>query len=138
MNPLTREWIGKAEGDLATAERELRARKQPNYDAACFHAQQCAEKYLKALLQEKDLPPAKTHNLVALLDQVLSARSALELLRPDLQRLNLYAVQVRYPGEAADKPTDPRSRCGVQAREGSASPVAGVALALRTGSPPEG
>jgi HEPN domain-containing protein len=52
MNPLTLEWVDKAEGDYATALRELRARKQPNYDAACFHAQQCVEKYLKAYLQE--------------------------------------------------------------------------------------
>ena len=48
MNPLTHEWIEKAEGDFTTAGRELRARKNPNYEAACFHAQQCAEKYLKA------------------------------------------------------------------------------------------
>ncbi len=105
MNPLVREWIGKAEGDFTTAERELRARKKPNYDAACFHAQQCAEKYLKAFLQERGLPFVKTHNLVALLDQALVAVPSLELLRPDLQRLNLYAVQVRYPGESADKGT---------------------------------
>ncbi len=105
MNPLVREWVNKAEGDFTTAERELRARKKPNYDAACFHAQQCAEKYLKAFLQEKGLPFGKTHNLIALLDQALVAVSSLELLRPDLQRLNLYAVQVRYPGESADKGT---------------------------------
>jgi len=44
MNPLTREWVEKAEGDFTIAERELRARKTPIYDAVCFHAQQCAEK----------------------------------------------------------------------------------------------
>lgn len=48
MNPLTLEWFDKAEGDLATASREIRARRKPNYDAVCFHAQQAAEKYLKA------------------------------------------------------------------------------------------
>jgi HEPN domain-containing protein len=48
MNLLTQEWISKAEGDFASSGRELRARKDPNYDSACFHAQQCAEKYLKA------------------------------------------------------------------------------------------
>ncbi len=63
MQPLTSEWIQKAEGDLATARRELRARTVPNYDAACFHAQQCAEKYLKDLLQEAVTPFGKTHNL---------------------------------------------------------------------------
>ena len=44
MKPLTREWVDKAEGDFVTVTREYRARKSPNYDAACFHAQQCAEK----------------------------------------------------------------------------------------------
>lgn len=53
MKPTTAEWATKAEGDFATAGRELRARKTPNYDAVCFHGQQCAEKYLKAVLQEK-------------------------------------------------------------------------------------
>jgi len=52
MNELTVEWLRKAEGDCAPAGRETRARRHPNYDAACFHAQQAAEKYLKALLQE--------------------------------------------------------------------------------------
>ena len=39
MNPLTVEWINKAEGDFRTTQREYRARKWPNYDAVCFHAQ---------------------------------------------------------------------------------------------------
>jgi len=51
MNPLTLEWVEKAEGDFITARRELHARAKPNYDAACFHAQQMAEKYLKTMLQ---------------------------------------------------------------------------------------
>ena len=52
MNALTTEWVLKAGGDYATTGREMRARRQPNYDAACFHAQQTAEKYLKAFLLE--------------------------------------------------------------------------------------
>lgn len=42
MNPLTLEWVEKAEGDLLTARREYRARRSPNYDAVCFHAQQAS------------------------------------------------------------------------------------------------
>ena len=49
MNALTTEWVEKAEGDFATAGRKLRARRYPNYDAVCFHAQQVAEKYLKGI-----------------------------------------------------------------------------------------
>lgn len=103
MQLLTTEWIGKAEGDLATARRELRARTAPNYDAVCFHAQQCAEKYLKALLQEEAIAFGKTHNLSLLLDLLHERHPALELLRPTLAILNAYAVEYRYPGESADK-----------------------------------
>lgn len=103
MLPLTTEWVQKAEGDLATARRELRARTAPNYDAACFHAQQCAEKYLKALLQEAVTPFGKTHNLSLLLDLLKDQYPALELIRPTLAMLSAYAVEYRYPGESADK-----------------------------------
>ena len=103
MQPLTTEWVQKAEGDLTTAQRELRARLNPNYDAACFHAQQCAEKYLKALLQEAQIPFGKTHNLSLLLDLLPERHSGMELLRPTLAILNAYAVEYRYPGESAEK-----------------------------------
>ena len=103
MQPLTTEWIQKAEGDLATARRELRVRTTPNYDASCFHAQQCAEKYLKALLQEMETPFGKTHNLSLLLDLLKNRHPGLELLRPSLAILNVYAVEYRYPGESSDK-----------------------------------
>ncbi len=105
MKPLTREWVEKAEGDFATATRELRARKAPNYDAACFHAQQCVEKYLKARLQEAETPFGRTHNLPALLDLLLSIEPAWEDMRPLLQALTVFAIDVRYPGERADKAT---------------------------------
>ena len=38
MNGPVHEWIEKAEGDFQSAQRELRARKAPNYDAACDYA----------------------------------------------------------------------------------------------------
>lgn len=103
MNPLTLEWIGKAEGDLVSARRELRARKAPNYDAACFHAQQCAEKLLKAVLQEAAIPFGKTHNLIALLQLALPVMPRLETLRPHLEFLTAFSVQFRYPGDSADR-----------------------------------
>lgn len=43
QHPPTREYVLKAEGDYASDFREWRARKHPNYDALCFHAQQCAK-----------------------------------------------------------------------------------------------
>ncbi len=103
MNPLTREWIDKAEGDFASAQRELRARKSPNYDAACFHAQQCIEKYLKARLQEAGIAFGKTHDLVTLLDMVIPAEPLWDPMRPQLRILSAFAVEFRYPGQSADK-----------------------------------
>jgi HEPN domain-containing protein len=103
MKPITHEWVNKAEGDFATAERELRAADNPNYDAVCFHAQQCAEKYLKARLQEADVAFGKTHDRIALLDLALKVESSWEILRADLQSLTLFAVAYRYPGDSADE-----------------------------------
>ncbi len=59
MNALTLEWVAKAEADLRTAAREFAVLDAPNYDAACFHAQQSAEKYLKARLVEARLSPCR-------------------------------------------------------------------------------
>ncbi len=103
MQPLTAEWIDKAEGDFATLLREIRARKRPNYDSACFHAQQCAEKYLKARLQEANIPFRKTHDLPALLRLLSSVEPLWTKLLPELRLLNLYAIDFRYPGQSADK-----------------------------------
>ena len=97
------EWVEKAEADFATARRELRVRKYTNLDAVCFHSQQCAEKYLKARLQEAGIPFGKTHNLLALLDLILEVEPLWSEFRPLLRVLNRFAVDFRYPGESADK-----------------------------------
>lgn len=103
MNDLTDEWVAKAEGDFATAQRELRARRQPNFDAACFHAQQCAEKYLKALLSFHGARLPKSHHLIDLLDLCLRHDRTIEAWRDSLLALNPYGVHYRYPGESADR-----------------------------------
>ncbi|GAB4460735.1 MAG: hypothetical protein OHK0029_25090 [Armatimonadaceae bacterium] len=102
MNPLTLEWIDKAEGDFATSEREVVVTDKPNYDAVCFHCQQCAEKYLKAVLQEAGIPFPRTHDLSVLLTLILPLKPQWQFLQPLLNLLTDYAVQYRYPGESAD------------------------------------
>jgi HEPN domain-containing protein len=113
MKPITAEWVAKAEADFATAQRESRVRKNPNYDGICFHYQQCAEKYLKARLCETDIPFGKIHDLVALLEQVLGVEPNWEIFRQDLAYLSDFAVTFRYPGESADKrsATDAKRLC---------------------------
>lgn len=103
MKPTTAEWVAKAEADFLTAGRELRARKSPNYDAVCFHAQQCAEKYLKAVLQENEKHIPKIHNLIELMLLCEVIDSNFEMMRPDLVTMERFSVRTRYPGESAEK-----------------------------------
>ncbi len=115
MKPIAAEWIAKAEGDFAMMERECKVQDKANYDGICFHAQQCAEKYLKARLCEADIPFSKIHDLVALLEQVIVAETAWETFRQDLAYLSDFAVTFRYPGESADRESalDAQSRCRI-------------------------
>ncbi|MBF0507041.1 MAG: HEPN domain-containing protein [Nitrospirae bacterium] len=95
------EWINKAEQDYETAEVMARRRKSPVPDIVGFHAQQCVEKYLKALLVMKKIEFPKTHDLIELLEITLAKEPFLEVFRPDLRLLNPFSVQFRYPGESA-------------------------------------
>jgi HEPN domain-containing protein len=103
MKPVTREWVEKADGDFATASRELRALRQPNHDAVCFHAQQCIEKYLKARLVEENTRFPKTHDLGLLLDLILSHEPLWDAFRPMLTELSDFAVSYSSPGKSATR-----------------------------------
>lgn len=75
----------------------------PVHDARCFHCQQAAEKYLKALLEEAMVSIPRTHNLDDLLALLLPLHPELRSLRRGLGFLTSFAVQTRYPGESASK-----------------------------------
>lgn len=60
------EWISKAEQDFEYARIGMRQRKNVLYDGVCFHAQQCAEKYIKAFLVRHKIGFRKTHDLIEL------------------------------------------------------------------------
>jgi HEPN domain-containing protein len=102
MKPLTSEWIEKAENDWNSLNREIRARKNPNHDAACFFAQQCVEKYLKARLVEADIYFKKIHDLTYLLELVKSIEPLWVAYEQEMRVLTDYAVEFRYPGASAD------------------------------------
>ena len=97
MKKATREWVRKAEGDWGVANHEA-ALADPVKDAVCFHCQQCAEKYLKALLQELGRPIARTHDLQRLFINILPFEPSLRPLRRGAVSLTQYAVDYRYPG----------------------------------------
>jgi len=93
-----RAWVARAEEDYTTARSSLR-RKRPLTTIACFHAQQCAEKYLKATLVSKGRAFPKTHDLRALNNLCAQAGIFIEIDPSQLDTLSSYATQVRYPGE---------------------------------------
>jgi HEPN domain-containing protein len=103
MNEVVREWIAKAEGDFATASREYAVTDNPNYDAVCFHLQQCAEKYMKALLIVKGVTPPKTHDLVELDRRLAPVCPEWQWPVEELRLLSRSAVIFRYPGEFAER-----------------------------------
>ncbi len=92
------EWVQKAENDLTTAAHTLKLAKASPTDTVCFHAQQCVEKYLKALLVYHELDFPKTHNLRALLAR-LPARAQPDLTVEEQHILTRYATVTRYPGD---------------------------------------
>lgn len=99
-NPLTLEWIEKAEGDYTTVQL-LQQSTISSKDVICFHAQQCIEKYLKAWLQENNIPVLKTHNLEDLLNLIIPIIPTWNSWLVDFSTLSAHAVDFRYPGKSA-------------------------------------
>jgi HEPN domain-containing protein len=76
----------------------LRSWQSAGWNAsACFHAQQCGEKWIKAVLLSNGLPPTRTHDLDALLDLLEQASVDLAPVREAATVLTEYAVDARYP-----------------------------------------
>jgi HEPN domain-containing protein len=96
VNTVVAEWMLKAENDLTNAAHTLKLREDCPTDTVCFHAQQCVEKYLKALLVLLDINFTKTHVIQALVG-LLPPGTAVELSLEEQRRLTAYAVAVRHP-----------------------------------------
>jgi HEPN domain-containing protein len=92
---VARRWMAKAEEDLAAAERLL-SLDDSLAAVVCFHSQQAVEKLLKALLVFADVPFARTHDVIQLV-QMLPGHLALTIPLTELAPLNRYAVEARYP-----------------------------------------
>jgi HEPN domain-containing protein len=109
MNETVREWVAKANRDLATARRESQATDDPNHDAVCFHSQQSIEKLLKALLIERGSPAPRLHDLPELGRLVGAVCPDWSWPVDELRFLSRAAVEFRYPGESATR--DDAARC---------------------------
>ena len=100
MNPLTLEWIQMAEGDYASA-RHFHQGQKSMYDIICFLSQQCIEKYLKAWLQENNVPFTKTHDLERLLSLILPSIPDWHVWQADFSAFSEDAIDFLYPGKYA-------------------------------------
>jgi len=91
-------WLAKAEDDLLAGELILKG-TMSSYDAVGFHAQQAAEKSLKALLIRHQVEFSKTHNLGELLRLAEPVAPGIAGELADAEALTPYAVDSRYPSE---------------------------------------
>ena len=92
------EWVLKAENDLKNASHTLKIENDCPADTVCFHAQQCVEKYLKALLSLKSTDFPKTHNLKMMM-ALLPVSLRPEFTPEEQGTLTNYATFMRYPGD---------------------------------------
>lgn len=72
---VVREWIVMADHDLIAAGQVLKLGKAAPVETVCYHAQQCVEKYLKAIPVYGSIPFPKTHDVGALMALVPVGRA---------------------------------------------------------------
>ena len=97
IHKVVRQWLEHADEDLRLAKHAFKLSSSRPNKLIAYHAQQCAEKYLKAFLALKKVDFPYTHNISLLLE--LSSKHAewVEDLR-EAETLTDYAVTARYPG----------------------------------------
>ena len=71
---------------------------------ACYHSQQCAEKYLKGYLVSHSVPFRYVHDLVYLTQLCKERDPVFEELMQAAEILNEYGAAVRYPSESSGEP----------------------------------
>ena len=95
-----RGWLLRASEDLRAGRHDLTA-SPPLLNDVAFHAQQCAEKAMKAYLVHREQPFRKTHNLTDLGGAVARLEPSLADLMRSASLMTEFAWRFRYPGELA-------------------------------------
>lgn len=93
-----REWAAHGDDDLRVAQHTLTLPDECPFRLVAYHAQQCAEKYLKAYLVLRGVDFPYTHNIARLLE-LCSDRSDWGEHLEDAEELTPFAITARYPGE---------------------------------------
>jgi len=92
------DWLKKAFQDLKSAEILIKEHWEDYFNCA-FHAQQAAEKLIKAYLVKNQIEFRKIHNLGELIDLVEKGDKILTEKLRFSEWLTDFAVKFRYPGE---------------------------------------
>jgi HEPN domain-containing protein len=94
-----KQWLIHGEEDLRLARHAMKLpREEAPYRLIAYHAQQCAEKYLKAFLVYCGVDFPYTHNISTLLE-LCGKRADWPAKVQDAEHLTLYSITTRYPGE---------------------------------------
>ena len=111
-----RAWFEKADQDLEMARRALGPEK-PLPGMACYHAQQCAEKYLKGYLIAQSISFRFVHDLVYLTQLCAAQELVFEELMSAAEILGEYGVTMRYPMEDSEEPDIESAREAIELAE---------------------
>jgi HEPN domain-containing protein len=103
---LAREWLVRSEHDLRVA-RYLLTMPDPPPESVGFHAQQCAEKALRAYLTFHHVSFGRRHDLNYLIDLCAPLDPGFERFRAPADELTPYAVEFRYPDTLPLMPLEP-------------------------------
>ncbi len=106
IDALVAEWVREADLDFQTVVRLVA--EDTFRDIVVFHAQQAAEKYLKALLTKRQLEFPKTHEIRRLLELLSASDHDVSEALPDAKWLDPFGVNIRYPGDRPEIPGDER------------------------------
>lgn len=121
-----RGWVRKAEVDFSAVRILMATGKDCPAEAVCFHAQQCVEKYLKAILcfLGRDFP---FNHDIGELSALLPPSVSIPITIQEQDQLTAYAVDSRYP--------DPEKEIGFTEAAGAARWMESTRSALRNSLP---
>lgn len=92
------QWLEFADEDLKLARHGLTLTSGVPYRLIAYHAQQCAEKYLKAFLVYHEIDFPYTHNIGRLLELCAEKGDWARNL-PEADELTPFVITARYPSE---------------------------------------
>ena len=128
------DWLRKADGDIEAA-RILVREELDDYEVAAFHAQQAAEKLIKAYLVRHQIEFSKTHEIRALRKLVAAIDQGLADELTEADDLTPYAVEYRYPGDGGGVSQDDASAAAAVAELVRTRVLSALDEYLRTGRP---